>query len=152
MSEIVIRPAVVDDLPAIVAMLADDALGAGREDPSMPLHPRYLQAFAAIAANPDQHLVVAEYEGLAIATLQLTLLPGLSKIGAWRGQIEGVRVRSDTRRLGLGVRMIGWAVERCRERGCATVELVAHHTRTGAHRFYRQLGFKPTHIGFKLDL
>jgi GNAT superfamily N-acetyltransferase len=152
MTQILIRPAAAADLPAIIAMLADDALGAAREDPSMPLHPRYLQAFAAIAANPDQHLVVADYEGQVIATLQLTLLPGLSKKGAWRGLIEGVRVRTDTRRLGMGVRMIGWAVEQCRERGCASVELVAHHSRTGAHRFYRQLGFKPTHIGFKLDL
>ena len=151
MTELVIRPATADDLPAIVAMLADDILGAGREDPSAPLHPRYQQAFAAIASNFNQHLIVADFEGEVIGALQLTVVVGLSRMGASRGVIEAVRVRSDRRGYGLGARLIAWAVEVARRQGCATVELVAHESRKDAHRFYLRLGFKPTHLGFKLE-
>jgi len=86
-----------------------------------------------------------------IGTLQLTLIPGLSRRGSWRGLIEAVRVRSDRRNLGVGARLIGWAVEVCRRSGCATVELATHNSRGRAHRFYARLGFQPTHVGFKLE-
>ena len=151
MSDLKLRPATVDDLPAIISMLADDHLGVGREDPSMPLHPRYQQAFAAIASNFNQHLIVMEWEGEAIGTLQLTVVPGLSRLGSPRGLIEGLRVRSDRRGYGLGTRLIAWAVEVSRRSGCATVELVAHESRGRAHHLYTRLGFKPTHVGFKLE-
>ncbi len=91
MSGIVIRPAVADDLPAIVAMLADDPLGADREDASAPMHPRYQQAFAAISADFNQHLVVADFDGEVIGTLQLSVIPGLSRRGASKGLIQAVR-------------------------------------------------------------
>lgn len=151
MSNLVIRPAAADDLPAIVAMLADDPLGSEREDPSAPLHPRYQQAFAAISANFNQHLVVIDWEGEALGCLQLTVVQGLSRLGAARGVIEGVRVRSDRRGMGLGARLIAWAVEVSRRQGCAAVELTAHESRADAHRFYARLGFQPTHVGFKLE-
>ena len=32
------------------------------------------------------------------------------------------------------------------------VQLTSDATRVDAHRFYEQLGFRPTHVGFKLDL
>ncbi len=48
------RRARLGDLPEIVAMLADDELGARREDPSIPLNPRYTAAFAAIKQDPNQ--------------------------------------------------------------------------------------------------
>ena len=151
MSGIVIRPAIADDLPAIVAMLADDPLGAEREDASAPLNPRYMQAFAAIAADFNQHLVVADFEGEVIGTLQLSVIQGLSRRGAAKGLIQAVRVRSDRRGYGLGARLIAWAVEVSRRQGCATVELTTHQSRGRAHSFYSRLGFKPTHVGFKLE-
>lgn len=149
---IAFRHARPEDLPVIVAMLADDVLGQDREDPSLPLDPRYQHAFAAIAANPHQYLMVAEHNGEVIATLQLTFMPGLSKIGAWRGVIEAVRVRADRRDLGLGSRLMGWAVETCRAKGCSVVQLSADTRRADARRFYERLGFEPTHVGYRLEL
>jgi len=150
-SSLAIRPAVADDLPAIIALLADDALGAERDDGSAPLHPRYQQAFAAIAADFNQHLIVADFEGEVIGTLQLTVIPCLSRRGSPKGLIQAVRVRADRRGYGLGARLIAWAVEVSRRQGCATVELTAHESRGRAHHFYARLGFKPTHVGFKLE-
>jgi ribosomal protein S18 acetylase RimI-like enzyme len=147
-----IRPAAADDLSAVVAMLADDPLGAAREDASVPPAACYRDAFAAIEADPNQLLVVAEAQGAVVGTLQITFIPGLSRRGAWRGQIEAVRVAADHRSAGLGERLIEWAVEACRARGCALVQLTTDRSRTRAHAFYERLGFEGSHRGYKRAL
>ncbi|GAA3746559.1 GNAT superfamily N-acetyltransferase [Spinactinospora alkalitolerans] len=150
MSDFSIRRAAPRDLPAIVALLADDELGAARETPG-DLGP-YREAFAAIDADPHQLLVVAERDAEIIGTLQLTFLPGLSHRGATRAQIEAVRVGGEMRGGGLGSGLIGWAVDEARRRGCRMVQLTSNASRTDAHRFYERLGFTASHVGFKLAL
>ncbi|KOU32921.1 GNAT family acetyltransferase [Streptomyces sp. WM6372] len=145
-----IRPATEKDLPAIVAMLADDPLGATRESPD-DLTP-YLAAFKRLADDPHQHVVVAVRDGRVVGTLQLTIVPGLSRKGATRSIIEGVRVHADERGGGLGTRFIQWAIEESRRENCRLVQLTSDVTRTDAHRFYERLGFTASHVGFKLSL
>lgn len=142
-----IRRAAADDVPAIVAMLADDPLGAGRERPG---DPAYAAAFKDIDADPRQMLVVAVHEADVVGTLQLTFIPGLSRLGSTRALIEAVRVRSDQRGGGLGKQLIEWAVDTAREHGAALVQLTTDASRKDAHRFYERLGFEATHIGMKL--
>jgi GNAT superfamily N-acetyltransferase len=148
-TELLFRPAVAEDLPAIVALLADDALGASREAPG---DPAYAAAFAAMEADPNEHPIVVERDGRIAGFMQIGLTPGLSRRGATRGVIESVRVASDLRGAGLGAAMIRWAVEFCRARGCALVQLTSDKSRTDAHRFYAGLGFANSHEGFKLEL
>ncbi|MFE1799225.1 MULTISPECIES: GNAT family N-acetyltransferase [unclassified Streptomyces] len=150
MGDLEIRPAVADDLPAIVAMLADDPLGSQRESPD-DLTP-YLAALERLSKDPNQHVVVAVREGRVVGTLQLTIVPGLSRKGATRSIIEAVRVHADERGSGLGTRFIEWAVDRSRSEGCQLVQLTSDATRTDAHRFYERLGFTASHVGFKLQL
>jgi GNAT superfamily N-acetyltransferase len=147
-----IRDAAEADLPAIIALLMDDDLGRLREDASLPLDPGYLAAFAAIDTDPSQHLCVAEQDGQVIGTFQLSFLPGLSYKGAWRGQIEAVRIAADLRGGGLGAEMVEWAIARCRARGCRIVQLSSNAERTRAHAFYARLGFVGSHLGMKLTL
>lgn len=146
-NDVVIRPARRADVAAVVALLADDPLGAARESPEDP--EPYLAAFDRLSADPGQELVVAERDGAVIGTLQLTLVPGLSRRGALRAVIEGVRVSTAERGNGLGGRLVEWAMDEARARGAALVQLTSDATRTDAHRFYERLGFKPTHVGFK---
>ncbi|MEU9604071.1 GNAT family N-acetyltransferase [Streptomyces sp. NPDC048057] len=150
MSDLEIRPAATTDVPAIVAMLADDPLGAQRESPD-DLAP-YLTAFERLAADPQQHLMVAVREGRVVGTLQLTVIPGLSRRGATRSVIEGVRVHADERGSGLGSQLIEWAVGESRRQECQLVQLTSDATRKDAHRFYERLGFEASHVGFKLPL
>ncbi|WP_326698682.1 GNAT family N-acetyltransferase [Streptomyces sp. NBC_01754] len=150
MSDLDIRPAALTDLPDIVAMLADDPLGAGRESPD-DLSP-YRTAFHRLANDPNQHLVVAVREARVVGTLQLTIVPGLSRRGATRSIIEGVRIHTDERGSGLGTKLIQWAVDESRRQGCRLVQLTSDTTRTDAHRFYERLGFTASHMGFKLTL
>jgi ribosomal protein S18 acetylase RimI-like enzyme len=146
------RRARAADLRAIVALLADDALGATREIVEDPPARCYEDAFAAIASDPNQLLLVAESDGRVVGCLQLSFVPGLSRQGAWRGQVESVRIASDQRGSGLGRRMIERAIAECRERGCSLVQLTTDKSRTDARRFYEGLGFVASHEGMKLGL
>ncbi|TDQ48775.1 GNAT family N-acetyltransferase [Actinorugispora endophytica] len=150
MKNLTIRRAAPRDLPAIVALLADDELGAARETPG-DLTP-YREAFAAIDTDSHQIYAVAEHEGEIRGTLQLIFLPGLSHRGATRAQIEAVRVYNGERGKGLGSELVKWAVEEARKRGCRMVQLTSNASRTDAHRFYQRLGFTDSHVGFKLAL
>ena len=146
------RLALIDDLPTIIGLLADDVLVQGRENMGPPLHSDYLDAFEAINDDPNQVFVVFEVEDVIIGCLQLSFIPGLSRQGAWRGQIESVRVSSETRGVGLGQEMIKWAIDSCRERGCRIIQLTSDKTRQDAAEFYRALGFVASHEGFKKSI
>jgi GNAT superfamily N-acetyltransferase len=149
-SDLEIRPAAEPDLPAIVAMLADDPLGATRESPDN-LDP-YRRALERLSCDPNQYLVVAVLEERIVGTLQLTIVPGLSRRGAIRSIIEAVRIHADERGGGLGTQLIQWAVEESRRQNCQVVQLTSDATRVDAHRFYERLGFTASHVGFKLQL
>jgi len=147
-----LRKASQTDLTAIVAMLADDALGAKREDASHPLNKCYMDAFDAIQSDPNQLLAVIEQDDQVIGCLQLSFIPGLSRKGMWRGHIESVRIARTIRGGGVGRQMIEWAIEKCRERGCGLVQLTTDKSRADALRFYQSLGFIDSHEGMKLLL
>jgi GNAT superfamily N-acetyltransferase len=146
---VLLREATADDVPAVVALLTDDPLGAGRE--SADLAP-YRAAFAAVDADPAHLLVVAEDGGDVVGTLQLSFLPGLSRGGALRAQVEGVRVAAARRGTGLGAAMLRWVAGESRRRGCALVQLTTDTRRPDAHRFYERLGYVASHVGMKLEL
>ena len=148
---ITIRRARRDDVGVIVAMLADDPLGSGRERLEDPLPASYFRAFEVLEHASHIQLVVAEDEnGAVIGCLQLCILPGLSSQGASRGLIEDVRVATHCRSRGVGEKIVQWAVAEARAKGCALVELLTHRTRVDAQRFYARLGFQPSHVGMTL--
>jgi ribosomal protein S18 acetylase RimI-like enzyme len=149
-SSITIRRARRDDVGAIVAMLADDALGSARERLEEPLPATYFEAFERLDANRNIQLVVAEEGGAVVGCLQLCILPGISSQGASRGLIEDVRVASHRRSRGIGEQLVQWAVTEARARGCRLIELLTHHTRVDAQRFYARLGFQASHVGMTL--
>ena len=144
------------DLTGILRLLADDQLGSSREDTS-DLAP-YEKAFGAIDADPAHLLLVGELapsDGSGprlVATFQLSFLPGLSRRGSWRAQLEAVRVGSELRGQGVGAVMVEWAIGESRRRGCSLMQLTTDKSRTAAHRFYERLGFAASHEGMKLAL
>ena len=146
------RKANKNDIPQLVNMLADDKLGATREDQTLPLNQRYLDAFHTIEHDPNNELTVVESNSEIVGMLQLTFIPYLTHIGSWRCQIEGVRIASTHRGKGLGSHFIRWAINRAKERKCSLVQLTSDKQRPDALRFYESHGFKATHEGFKLKL
>jgi ribosomal protein S18 acetylase RimI-like enzyme len=147
-SEVTIRRARREDVGIIIAMLADDPLGGGRERIEDPLPQSYFMAFERVDRDPNIQLVVAEDgEGAVVGCLQLCILPGLSSQGASRGLLEDVRVASHCRSRGIGEQMVQWAVAEAQSKGCKLVELLTHHTRVDAQRIYERLGFARSHVG-----
>lgn len=141
-----------EDVQDIVRLLADDPLGARREKYEIPLASSYLEAFAAIDADPNNELVVVDLDGQVIGVLQLTFIPYLTYQGGWRALIEGVRIDSRFRSGGLGRRLFEWAIARAVERGCHLVQLTSDKARPDAIRFYESMGFVASHEGMKLPL
>lgn len=152
MPAIAIRLATDADLPAVVRLLADDSLGATREHYADPLPDAYTRAFAAMQAQGGNHVLVATQDDDVVGCLQLTIIPGLSRFGALRGQIEGVRVSSAHRGQRIGEALVQHALDRCRDAGCSLVQLTSDVTRVDARRFYERLGFEATHVGMKRKL
>lgn len=152
MSALVFREARKDDLSAIVAMLADDDLGRGRENAGSIADSAYARAFEEIQRSPDNRIIVADRGGVVVGCLQLTIIPGLSRQGARRGLIEAVRVAASERGRGVGEAMMQHAVALAREAGCRLVQLTSDKRRARAHVFYERLGFVASHEGFKLEL
>jgi ribosomal protein S18 acetylase RimI-like enzyme len=145
-----IRGARRNDVGAIVGMLADDPLGRARERIEDPLPKSYLDAFDRLDRDPNIQLVVAEEQGAVVGCLQLCILPGLSSQGASRALIEDVRVAVDRRSRGIGEQLVQWAVAEARAKNCKLVELLTHHTRVDAQRFYERLGFSRSHVGMTI--
>lgn len=145
------RKATKNDLPAIVAMLADDQLGSKRENFQEPLPDSYIQAFDKIDPDPDRELIVLEDDdGEVIGTLHLNFITYLTYQGGTRAQVEAVRVRSDKRGKGLGKKMFEWVIKRSQDRGAHLLQLTTDKQRPDTVRFYEDLGFKASHVGMKL--
>ena len=146
------RKATTNDIPDLVTLLADDDLGATREDSSIPVNQRYIDSFNSIDNDANNELTVVEFNGDLVGMLQLTFIPYLTHTGSWRCLIEGVRISSNYRGQGMGTRFINWAIERAVEMKCSIVQLTSDKQRPDALRFYESLGFQATHEGFKLKI
>ena len=142
------------DVPVVLDLLADDDIARDRGFGVVPedVDAAIWAAFEAIDADPNNELIVADDDGVVVATCQLTFTPGLSRGGARRMTIEAVRVRSDLRGHGVGRLLMTYAIERARQRDCRLVQLTTDKRRTDAYRFYSSLGFLNTHEGMKLSL
>ena len=148
----IVRQATADDVPAIVVLLADDPLGQQRERLGASLDADYAAAYAMIEADPNQHLAVCSIGDLIIGCLQISFIPGLTRRGSLRGQIEGVRIADGWRGRGYGRQLLLWAIDTCRQRGCRLVQLTSDRSRDDAQRLYKSLGFAKSHDGFKLHI
>lgn len=146
------RIATINDLNAIVQMLADDELGRQRERYEAPLPQSYFTAFETIDSDPNNELIVACLGEETVGVLQLTFTPYLTHQGSWRATIEGVRTASHVRGKGIGSKLILWAIERAKAQGCHMIQLTTDKQRGDALRFYEGLGFEATHTGLKMKL
>ena len=146
----IIRKASQQDLESIIQLLADDKLGAKRENYVLPLPQAYRDAFQAIIQDPNQELMVLSTDERVIGTFQMTFIPYLTYQGRWRAQIEAVRIHKNFRGEGLGQKIFQWAIARAKERGVHLLQLTTDKQRPEAKRFYEKLGFVASHEGMKL--
>jgi GNAT superfamily N-acetyltransferase len=147
-----IRDATERDLAAILDLIGADPISSSRPGHATTVTPRVRDAFAAIAADVRQRLLVLEEDDVVIGTLQLSCLPGLARDGMWRALIESLHVRADRRGRGLGEALLTHAEGVARAMGCGVMQLTTDKRRVDAHRFYLRLGYLASHEGMKKPL
>ena len=150
--ERLIREARESDLPSLIALFAADVMGGHGDTTDPSAYDDYLRAFRAIAASPDQTLYVAELAGEVVGTFQTMVMTSLNARGSSVMIIEAVQTRGDLRGQGIGAQMINFCIAEAKGRGMRLVQLTSNAVRKDAHRFYERLGFKPSHLGFKMAL
>ncbi len=151
-NELLIREARADDLPALISLFAADAVGGHGDTTDPAAFAGYRRAFDIIEASAEQTLYVAELDGAVIGTCQTIITMSLPGRGSSSMVIEAVQTRSDLRGQGIGAKMITFCIEDAKRRGVRLVQLTSNAARKDAHRFYERLGFKPSHLGFKMAL
>jgi GNAT superfamily N-acetyltransferase len=147
-----IRRAAEADLPRIVELLSQLALGDERDSPTEPLPESYGAALHEIEADTRQQLLVVEARGRVVATGVLGIIPNLSYRGRPWAFAEGLVVDPTQRRKGYGEALMRYAIEEARRAGCYKVSLTSNKRRSEAHFFYQKLGFAASHEGFRLLL
>ncbi|MDL2400803.1 GNAT family N-acetyltransferase [Rhizobium mayense] len=150
--DLLIRESHESDLPALIALFAADALGGHGDTTDPAAYDDYLRAFRTIQSSRDQTLYVAELAGEVVGTFQTTLMTSLNGRGSSSMIIEAVQTRTDLRGQGIGAAMINFCIGEAKGRGVRLVQLTSNALRKDAHRFYERLGFKPSHLGFKMAL
>jgi GNAT superfamily N-acetyltransferase len=149
------RKATEKDLKQIVGLLAQDELGANREQVSSDLDPRYIKAFHTITDDPHHYLMVVEEKRdtptpTIVGTCHLTIMPSLTFMGATRMNIEAVRVNPASRNQGIGAWMIHAAIAYGKSKGATLIQLTTNKQRPFITDFYEKMGFEATHDGMKL--
>jgi GNAT superfamily N-acetyltransferase len=143
---LIFRKAETYDLPEVMALLAEDVVS--KTNPASDL----LSVFQEINLDPNNEIIVGILENKVIACLQATYIPCLTLNGMKRVLIEGVRVHKDYRSKGIGHQLFKFTFLRAKQRHCQIVQLTTNNQRQDAIHFYETLGFKPTHVGMKLNL
>lgn len=136
-----------DEIGPIVELLRDDLIGQTRESPDRA---SYERAFDEIANDPNSFVIVGRETGEVISTVQLTVIPTMSRQGTKRGQLESVRVHSSRQGIGVGKAMVLWTIDLAMDMGCGLIQLTTDKRRPEAISFYQALGFAKTHEGLKL--
>lgn len=152
LENLVIREARLDDLPVLISIFAADTLGGHGDTTSDEAYDDYRDAFEAIKASASNTLYVAELDDIIVGTFQTTYIRTLTGRGGASLTIEAVQTHPDWRGRGIGARMIETAIDEARIEGCRLVQLMSNAKREDAHRFYERLGFRQTHLGFKMKL
>ena len=139
-----------EDVAQIIALLSDDEIGEEREGGEAA---QYEAAHAVLSRDQAHYLAVVRLEdGSIIGTMQVTILPGLTRSGATRLQIEGLRVARAYRSRGIGSSMLAWAHDYGRARGATLAQVTTDYQRDAARRFYTRLGYETQHVGLKRRL
>ncbi len=149
-SPVIVRPARASDAARLVELLVLGASRGLKEDPDDL--PPYRQALAEIDASRHNTVLVAEYDGVVVGICQLFAVRHLQERGGLCAEIESVHVHPDSRRRGIGTRLLNAAIAEASSWGCYRVQLTSNKVRTAAHSFYARAGFVASHEGFKLQL
>ncbi len=145
---VLVRKATEADIAGVLALYAQPDLDDGKV---MPLD-EAVSLFEKFARYPDYTLYVAEQDGEVVGTFALLIMDNLGHLGTPSGIVEDVVVAPARQGSGIGVRMMHFAIEHCRQKGCYKLVLSSNAKRVRAHAFYEKLGFERHGYSFRVNL
>jgi GNAT superfamily N-acetyltransferase len=144
--EIIIRETLSADLPVLLDLYANIALGTDKE---LAIE-QAQELFDRIRLEKNHYLYVATIEGAVVGSFALLIMVNLAHGGAPSGVVEDVVVHPDWQGRGIGRQMMEFALARCNEAGCYKMALSSNLKREAAHRFYESLGFEKHGYSFSV--
>ncbi|MFC7326336.1 GNAT family N-acetyltransferase [Marinactinospora rubrisoli] len=145
----IIRAAIRSDLGAILRLLRDLGDSTPTQSGTVRMSSAAVRAWTRIETDPQRTVLVAERRGQIIGTLDLIVVANLTHDAQPWAIVDNVVVDAACRRRGIGRALVEDALNRAGEAGCYKVELLSHESRTGAHAFYRAMGFENSAEGFR---
>jgi len=145
--DITLREANGDDLSAILSLYAQ----LGQDDGSVLPLVEAIGIFRKINDYPDYRIHVAVYGNRIIGTFALLIMDNLGHLGAPSAVLEDVVVAKELRGQGVGGRMMDYANDLCRRKGCYKMTFSSNINREAAHRFYESLGFRKHGYSFYIN-
>lgn len=133
-----LRKAVTADLPAILSLYAQ----LGEDDGSVLDLDEAARIFSRMQIYPDYSIYVALLEQRTVGTFALLVMDNLGHLGTPSAVLEDVVVDTTLRGMGIGKRMMEYAHELCRQKGCYKMTFSSNRNREAAHRFYESIGFQ----------
>ena len=143
-----IRPAETEDLADVLALYAQPEFDDGEVLPveeAARLHAKF-------ARYPDYTLYVAERDGSIVGSFALLFMDNLGHRGAPSAIVEDVVVDPALQGQKIGEKMMRFAMEKSREKGCYKLMLSSNARRERAHAFYEALGFERHGFSFRIAL
>lgn len=145
--DIIMRKANENDLFAILSLYAQ----LGQDDGSVLPLDEAGGIFTKFKSYPDYHIHVALDGGRVIGAFALLIMDNLGHRGAPSAVLEDVVVAEELRGKGIGKRMMEYANDLCRRKGCYKMTFSSNINRVAAHRFYESLGFRKHGYSFYID-
>ncbi len=138
----------ISDLQAILKLYAVEDLDDGF---ILPID-EAKSTFDKMQSYPNYKIYIARFDGKTVGTFSLLIMDNLAHLGKSSGIVEDVVVAKDMRSMGVGKKMMEYAMKICKENKCYKMCLSSNLKREAAHRFYENLGFKKHGYSFLIEL
>jgi len=132
-AKVAVRDARPGDCPAIAGLM-HELLGHA------PQAGTVRRRLARLPRTDTSRVLVAVVDGQVVGVVGLHVIPPLHR-GRRLCRVRGLCVNAAYTRQGIGRQLVNAAEAFARRAGCHSIELVTAAGRTGAHAFYRRLGF-----------
>lgn len=142
-----IRLAKIDDVPTILNIYA-----AALDNNKVLTIEEARKIFIKQSQYPDYHVFLAELDNKAVGTFALLVMENIAHMGRPSAVVEDVGVLPGLQGKGIGKKMMKYALNYAKEKGCYKMSLSSNLRREQAHQFYESLGFKKHGFSFLMEL
>jgi len=142
------RPASKKDIPVMLELLYELGRPKPRTDSDLEVFGSLVEKYIS---DQDKQVLVAELDGKVVGAVSMEFMDRLNQT-CHEVYVPELIVAKEHQNRGIGRELINACMGLGRERGCFRIRLESGHHRTGAHRFYRRLGFDQSALTFEMYL